>query len=111
MVDDRRAEAALQGELDLANSPLLRNELLALIDGGLDAITLDLSALTFLDSSGIAVLVVVRKHALDQETEFQVTTVQPHVQRVLESSGVAEMFDLEPTQEDHDFGVASSPQR
>jgi anti-anti-sigma factor len=97
MIDDRHAEACLQGELDLANAPLLRNELLALIDAGLDTITLDLAELTFVDSSGIAVLVVVRKHALDHDTEFHVTSVQPHVQRVLESSGVAEMFHLEPS--------------
>lgn len=96
-VDDRSAEVSLQGELDLANSPLLRNEMLALIDEGLDTLTVELGALTFVDSSGIAVLVVVRKHALEHETGFQVTSVQPGVRRVLESSGVAEMFDLAPT--------------
>ncbi len=96
-VGEGHVEACLQGELDLANSPLLRDELLAVIDAGLDAITLRLGDLTFVDSSGIVVLVIVRKHALEHGTEFHVTSVQPHVRRLLESSGVAEMFDLEPT--------------
>jgi anti-sigma B factor antagonist len=95
MSDARHARAHLQGELDLANSPLLRDELLALIENGIDTITLDLGSLSFIDSSGIAVLVVVRKRALEHDTEFRVTSVQSSVRCVLESCGVAEMFDLE----------------
>ena len=97
MTDARLAEAHLQGELDLANSPLLRDELLALIENGIESITIDLGALSFIDSSGIAVLVVVRKRALEHDTEFQVTSVQSSVRCVLESCGIAEMFELEPT--------------
>ena len=48
---------ALVGELDMDAAPKLRVALDPLIAGGPEEIILNLSALTFIDSSGIAALV------------------------------------------------------
>jgi anti-sigma B factor antagonist len=92
--DDRSAHGVLRGDLDLANSQLLRDELLTTLGNEIDRLTLDLSGLDFVDSSGIAALVVVRKCAIERDVELAFESVQPQVRRVLEACGVAELFGL-----------------
>lgn len=89
-----RAEVQLHGDLDLANAPLLRDELLALLADGTMQLDLDLRALRFMDSSGIAALVVVRKSATERGGELSVRSASPAVRRVLEACGVEELFHL-----------------
>jgi anti-sigma B factor antagonist len=89
----RRATAALRGDLDLANSPLLRDELLAVLATGVDELSIDLSALTFIDSSGVAVLIVVRRSASERGAEFELTSVPAVARRVFEACGVADLFE------------------
>jgi anti-anti-sigma factor len=91
-LDADRAEATLVGELDLANSPLLRDELLAALDAGLDELTLDLAGLTFVDSSGLAVLVVVHKRAAEAGTAFRLRSVTAPVARVIEACGLDQVL-------------------
>ncbi len=90
-----RAEARLIGDLDLANAPLVRDELIRMLDEGLDGLSIDLADLTFLDSTGIAALVVVRKHALDLGADFEVHSPKVAVIHVLEACGVDELFGLD----------------
>lgn len=89
-----RAEARLIGDLDLANAPLVRDELIRMLDEGLTGLTIDLRDLTFLDSTGIAALVVVRKHALELGAEFAVHSPRTVVGHVLHACGVDELFGL-----------------
>ena len=51
------AIARLSGELAIASSPALRDELLGLLRRGSSRLVLDLSAVTSCDASGLAVLV------------------------------------------------------
>jgi anti-sigma B factor antagonist len=96
VTDAHHADVALVGELDLANSPLVRTELLATLALGCEHLTVDLGALRFLDSSGMGVLVVVRKRALEQDGSLQLVHVPPAVRMVLDRCGLAELFDLDP---------------
>jgi anti-sigma B factor antagonist len=90
----RRCEARLIGDLDLANAPLVRDELVRMMEDGLDVLRVDLSELSFLDSTGIAALVVVRKHALELGVDFVVHSPRTPVHEVLRTSGVEELFGL-----------------
>jgi anti-sigma B factor antagonist len=77
----------LAGELDLASVGTLR-ACLEQLDPSFHEIDLDLAALTFLDSTGLATLVTV-KHQLDERGGQLVVRNPPtNVQRVLEVSGV-----------------------
>ena len=89
-----RVEARLIGDLDLANAPLVRDELVRMLDEGVSTLSIDLSDLTFLDSTGIAALVVVRKHALDRGVELDVHSPREAICHVLEACGVDELFGL-----------------
>ena len=45
------------GEIDMSTSPALRAPLVELVDGKVTPITVDMSGVTYIDSSGIATLV------------------------------------------------------
>ena len=89
-----RVDARLVGDLDLANAPLVRDELLRMLDDGLDALSIDLAGLTFLDSTGIAMLIVVRKRALELGVEFDVHSPRTGVLHVFEACGVDDLLGL-----------------
>ncbi len=82
--------------LDVVSSPRLRSELIALLEGGVVDLTVDLSRTTFCDSSGLATLVAVMKQARDSGGDL--TIIRPT------DPAVWEVFEL--TQFDKVFNVA-----
>jgi anti-sigma B factor antagonist len=94
--DDDRVVVVLEGELDLASAPALQRALLALVDRPVAALTLDLGALSFLDSSGLGALYRTRQAADAQGITFRLVRVPDHVMRVLDVTAMAPRFDLDP---------------
>ena len=86
---DDGALVVVRGEVDMATAPQLRDTLLALVDGGASRIALDCRGLDFLDSSGIGVLIAVRKR-LGDDGSLTLEAPPPHVRKVLELTGVSE---------------------
>jgi len=80
------------GELDMDTSAQLE-ECLNSLDGA--PITVDFSALTFMDSSGIAAISTALKHAAQQGSKFAVRGVQPNQWRLLEIVGLAEQLNVD----------------
>ncbi len=82
------------GELDMLTTPVLRSRLLSRLRQ-CRHVVLDVSAVTFLSSGGIQVLVEAHRHALDQEATLHVTgTANRVVSRPLEITGVDQVLDL-----------------
>jgi anti-anti-sigma factor len=86
------ARVAVLGELDLATSPLLEQEAKALLDDDVRHLTIDLSALTFVDSSGLRLLISLNDRARAEgwrlsligpggpaRTVFQVSGAEAHL--------------------------------
>jgi anti-sigma B factor antagonist len=87
----------VDGEIDVATAPVLRTELLALIDAGAQQITLDLGGVPFVDSSGLGVLVgALRRLRETRDGELRVDGVQVGVRKIFEITGLSPMFGLEP---------------
>jgi anti-sigma B factor antagonist len=83
------------GEIDLATSARLATTLDHYGNDGSSAVTLDLSRVTFFDSSGVRVLVDA-VHGLEQsDRTFALAQPSTAVRRVLEMSGVIELFTFE----------------
>jgi anti-sigma B factor antagonist len=80
------------GELDMETAPQLDECLVGLAG---QPVTLDLSALTFMDSGGLKVLVTAMKRAARNETPFTVRGVQPAQRRLLEITGLAEQLNIQ----------------
>ena len=60
------------GELDAFRAPNVRDELVRVIEAGASAVVCDLSAVTFLDSSGLGVLVGAVKRLRERGGELYV---------------------------------------
>ena len=94
-VTDDGASVIVRGEVDMATAPQLRDTLLALVDGGASRVTLDCRGLDFLDSSGIGVLIAVRKR-LGDDGSLTLEAPPAHVRKVLELTGVSEHVTITP---------------
>jgi anti-sigma B factor antagonist len=77
----------VSGEVDMATAPRLRSVLDGLIDGGSTTVVLDCRELSFLDSSGIGVLVAARTRMGDAG-ELVLVSPPANVRKVLEITGV-----------------------
>ncbi len=85
-----RIVVELAGELDMANAPLLQN---AISDQELTSaktVVLDLQGLTFLDSTGLRIILAAREQCWRRGQEFAVTPGSQQVQRLLSVTGVGE---------------------
>jgi len=92
-----RVVFALEGELDMASAPLLQSA----VDGaGLEAaplVVLDLRGLQFIDSTGLRVILAVRKQCAERGQELAVTRGSTQVERLLAITGVADHLQIVST--------------
>lgn len=92
--DGDRARVVVHGELDLATSPELTRDVLALLERGTDEVTIDLGALEFIDSSGVAALLTASAAARARNATCTLRAVPAQARRVLELTGLADRFVL-----------------
>lgn len=91
-----REVVAVRGEIDVATSPALREELYQLIDGGARDVVVDLSGLGFIDSSGLGVLVAALKHMRERDGQLVLAGLVQPALRVFEITDLTTLFTLEP---------------
>ncbi|MDP1807822.1 MAG: STAS domain-containing protein [Acidimicrobiales bacterium] len=87
-------EVRLLGELDMSTAPQLREELLRLVSEGATMVTVDLSELAFVDSTGLSVLITGLKRLRQQGGEMALRSPTPGTRRVLEITGLTEVFPI-----------------
>ncbi|MEV4641428.1 STAS domain-containing protein [Actinoplanes sp. NPDC049548] len=92
---DGRLTVVLRGDLDFTNASQVAGVVQQAINGGRPAsVRIDLAEVTFLDSSGIGLLVRAMKAAEEGAAEFRVTNPNPKVLDQLWLSGLLEAFGL-----------------
>ncbi len=89
--------AELTGELDLTWSPGLREELLGLLRRNSTRLVLDLSAVTYCDASGLAVLVGTARRATLLGGSLRLAAPSPQVNQGLQVTGLLRHLDVFPT--------------
>ncbi len=90
-----RPVVRLCGDVDMATSPVVKNTLSELLDGGHLAVVVDLSEVTFMDSSGLHVLVDTHRRLLESGGHVVLRKPGPIVDKLLQISGLAPVFPLE----------------
>jgi anti-sigma B factor antagonist len=105
-VSDGRHRLVLSGELDIASVQELRSVILSLCDGPIDTLTLDFRKLTFLDSSGVHVVLFAKDLCHERGCDFFIVPGPAHVQRPFELCGPFPGLRFTPDPAD---GSASSP--
>jgi len=93
---DGEALVLLSGELDVATAPALREHLAELASQGLINISVDLSALRFIDSVGLSVFVVAQKHLEHMGGSFLLLRPSPRIQKLLQVTALAPLLLAKP---------------
>ena len=87
---------SLAGELDPATSPALQGRLTELAaDGAVSSVIIDLSQVTFLDSSGLRVLVTGSEALRARSAGLVLRGPSANIRRVLEVTGLTELITVE----------------
>jgi anti-sigma B factor antagonist len=95
--EDDRVSIRVKGELDMAATPTLTQAIVGAADSS--RVTLDLSGVTFLDSSAIGALVASGREVAEAGGRLEIGPRSDIVTRVLEITGLAESseaFDVLP---------------
>lgn len=82
----------VQGEVDLYTSSQLRDGILRLTEEGENRIVIDLNNVSFMDSSGLGVLVAGLKRARERGGELALVFGEGSVQKVLGITGLDKVF-------------------
>lgn len=81
------------GEIDATTAPALRTKVYEAVDSNPGAIiTVDLTGVDFLDSTGLGVLVGALKHARTGGGDVAIAGAQPHVWKVFQITGLDKVF-------------------
>jgi anti-sigma B factor antagonist len=85
----------LRGDLDMAVSPELREQLAAALEAKPKRIIVDMKEISFMDSSGVAVLVVALQACGRKRMNLSLAAPSAPVRNVLEMSGLhAGVFEI-----------------
>ncbi|GAB4360246.1 MAG: STAS domain-containing protein [Gammaproteobacteria bacterium] len=84
---------ALAGDVDLQHSPVAREEILRQVRTGRDVLV-DLSAVDYIDSSGVASLVEGFQVAREQGSRFGLTGVSDTAMQVLHLARLDQVFEI-----------------
>ncbi|NUP39967.1 MAG: anti-sigma factor antagonist [Streptomyces sp.] len=98
------------GELDYASAGLLHRQIkdvwAATRSGGL---VVDLSGLTFCDSMGVGVLVLLLRQSREQQSALVLPGIPPHLERILSVTGLRSAFLTEASVEEAIQVVQAAP--
>jgi anti-sigma B factor antagonist len=86
--DRERVVVVPVGELDLATTAELDRQVAELLESGFRHVVVDLAELSFLDSTGVHLLIRWSRRAADDGWTFEVTPGDGAVERVLDLTGV-----------------------
>ena len=87
----------VEGEVDMDSAPALRDALMKTIRGS-PLLRVDLSRVSYLDSSGIAVLIEGYKASQEAGTAFRLLNPSPQVRAVIELAQLNQLFAIETSE-------------
>lgn len=87
---------AVEGELDLFTAPFLRDEVRDAIKQDSNRLVLDLGGLSFMDSSGLSVLIEAWRLATGEGGGVSLAAPQPPVARILRTTGLDRRIKVYP---------------
>jgi len=93
-LDGDRHVVAVAGEIDLFTAPDLKQRLASLIEAGRRQLVLDLSETTFLDSTGLGVLIGAVKRLRSRDGELVIVNVDETIAKTFEITGLDQIFTI-----------------
>jgi anti-sigma B factor antagonist len=93
--DEAGPVICISGEVDLAAAPPLRDSLMAAIDISQGPVTVDLAEVTFMDSTGLSVLISAHKRLDSEGRQLRLRSPSAEITRVVKLSGLDDIFHVE----------------
>ncbi|MBG9791910.1 anti-sigma F factor antagonist [Paenibacillus dendritiformis] len=90
--DQHQVTAHLQGDLDLAAAGEFRSLLESIVNDPALDLTLDLEKLTYIDSTGIGILISVLKLRKEQQAQFRIVHVPQQIQKLFDMTGISKFL-------------------
>jgi anti-sigma B factor antagonist len=84
----------VRGEIDLANAPALHEEMYEALCDNHDDLAVDCCGLTFIDSTGIAVLYATAETLQAEGRSFRIVNADHLAERVFQLSGLTEILHV-----------------
>lgn len=98
--EDGTSVIRLSGEIDMLTTPALRAKVNEELAVGSTVLVLDMLAVDFLGSSGLALLVEALDESRSRDVALRLVANTRPVSRPLQATGLTELFALYPTVED-----------
>jgi anti-sigma B factor antagonist len=86
----------LEGEIDLHRSPRVERSLASMIQKRPDRIIVDLSGVTFIDSSGMAVLIRALQNMKEYGGKLSLSGMNDNVRPIFETTRLDQLFVIDP---------------
>ena len=90
----------IDGRMDAANAPQLKQQIDALFDQGRFRLVLDLAGLDYIASPGLRVLIEARKRARDRKLtdieggDVRIANLPPRIKEVFDLTGFTGLFEI-----------------
>jgi anti-sigma B factor antagonist len=84
----------LSGEVDLYTAPRFKEDLVGLIETGVDAIVIDLSRVTFIDSTALGVIIGGVKRLREHDGSLAIVAGSRPVVRILDITGLDKVLTV-----------------
>jgi len=86
------------GELDLHSSPVVKEQLESLIDAQHRKVVVDLSGVSYIDSSGLAVFIEAMQRVVNYGGSFAICGLQENVRHIFNIARLDQVFRIFPDQ-------------
>ena len=90
----------VSGEVDLATSPQLDRAVISAIDSGAASVVIDLTDVTFMDSSGLGVIVRALKRCREAENDLDLVITNERVLKVFGITGLDQVIPIHASIQD-----------
>jgi len=90
----------VSGEVDLATSPDLDNAIIAAIESGTSSLAIDLTDVSFMDSSGLGVIVRGLKRCREADKDLDLVITNERVLKVFGITGLDQVIPIHDSIED-----------
>jgi len=91
---DKPGDVILAGEIDFSVTHKVRERLMAVVDTDAPEIVLDMAGLSYIDSSGLALLIELRKILAESGRSVRIRTISPQVRKLFNLTQLGDLFGL-----------------
>ena len=96
---DGTSVVTVAGEVDVATAPALRDRLDQAVRREEGPVVVDLLGVTFIDSTGLGVLIGAHRGCAAHGRELRLVIAEPRILKVFEITGLTDLFPIDTTLE------------